>query len=291
MSSAYDRYFVPVYPPSMTKIHNQKLTPPLYPPPPPSIYPLSPPHPQVSSIMGTEGDATPFIELLTVDSISTVLKECGYQKHGNECLYNGHTGRPLQSLIFLGPTFYQRLKHLVDDKIHARARGPVTMLTRQPMEGRAREGGLRMGEMERDCLISHGAANFLRDRLYSNSDPYRVHVCDECGACVTPPPALLNSTIPSLNAHITNSPPRLPFIPPPPPLPPQHIRHDRHRQPSETDLRLPLLRQQDQFQPGAHTLRRQATFPGTHEYVYLATHLRGPQRRGRLRRPAVRVRG
>lgn len=123
---------------------------------------------KVSSILGNEGDATPFMESLTVDSISSVLKEFGYQKHGNECMYNGHTGRPLSSLIFLGPTFYQRLKHLVDDKIHARARGPVTMLTRQPMEGRAREGGLRMGEMERDCLISHGAANFLRDRLYSN---------------------------------------------------------------------------------------------------------------------------
>jgi len=123
---------------------------------------------KVSSILGNEGDATPFMELLTVDSISGVLRDFGYQKHGNECMYNGHTGRPLTSLIFLGPTFYQRLKHLVDDKVHARARGPVTMLTRQPMEGRAREGGLRMGEMERDCLISHGAANFLRDRLYSN---------------------------------------------------------------------------------------------------------------------------
>jgi DNA-directed RNA polymerase II subunit RPB2 len=103
-----------------------------------------------------------------VENISAYLKALGYQKHGNECMYNGHTGRPLTSLIFLGPTFYQRLKHLVDDKIHARARGPVTMLTRQPMEGRQREGGLRMGEMERDCLISHGAANFLRDRLYAN---------------------------------------------------------------------------------------------------------------------------
>jgi len=136
---------------------------------------------KVSSLMGTEGDATPFMEALTVELISVELKKLGYQRHGNECMYNGHTGRPLESLIFLGPTFYQRLKHLVDDKIHARARGPVTMLTRQPLEGRAREGGLRMGEMERDCLISHGAANFLRDRLYANSDPYRMHVCDECG--------------------------------------------------------------------------------------------------------------
>eukprot|EP01038_Epipyxis_sp_PR26KG_P008520 gene8520-11517_t len=136
---------------------------------------------KVSSLLGDEGDATPFMEDLTVESISKCLSDQGYQKHGNECMYNGHTGRPLESLIFFGPTFYQRLKHLVDDKIHARARGPVTMLTRQPLEGRARSGGLRMGEMERDCLISHGAANFLRDRLYANSDPYRVHVCDECG--------------------------------------------------------------------------------------------------------------
>jgi DNA-directed RNA polymerase II subunit RPB2 len=136
---------------------------------------------KVASLLGEEGDATPFMDDVSVEFISNVMHNFGYQRHGNECLYNGHTGRPLESLIFIGPTFYQRLKHLVDDKIHARARGPVTMLTRQPMEGRAREGGLRMGEMERDCLISHGAANFLRDRLFANSDPYRVHVCDNCG--------------------------------------------------------------------------------------------------------------
>lgn len=136
---------------------------------------------KVGSLLGEEGDATPFMDGLSVEDISRHLKEAMYQKHGNECMYNGHTGRPLDSLIFLGPTFYQRLKHLVDDKVHARSRGPVTMLTRQPTEGRGRDGGLRMGEMERDCLVSHGAANFLRDRLYANSDPYRVHVCDECG--------------------------------------------------------------------------------------------------------------
>jgi DNA-directed RNA polymerase II subunit RPB2 len=136
---------------------------------------------KVATLLGQEGDATPFMDDVNVEIISKELSKLGYQRHGNECLYNGHTGRPMDTLIFIGPTFYQRLKHMVDDKIHARSRGPVQMLTRQPLEGRAREGGLRMGEMERDCLISHGAANFLRDRLYANSDPYRVHVCDECG--------------------------------------------------------------------------------------------------------------
>ncbi|CAM9151953.1 unnamed protein product [Chrysoparadoxa australica] len=131
-------------------------------------------------IVGEEGDATPFTDV-TVADISSRLHQVGYQKHGNEVLYSGHTGRPLQAKVFIGPTFYQRLKHMVDDKIHSRSRGKVTMLTRQPMEGRAQGGGLRMGEMERDCLISHGCANFLRDRLFSNSDAYRVHVCDRCG--------------------------------------------------------------------------------------------------------------
>eukprot|EP00936_MAST-01D_sp_MAST-1D-sp1_P001586 g1586.t1 len=135
---------------------------------------------KVSSLTGDEGDATPFTNH-TVKDVSTALHNLGYQKHGNEVMYSGHTGRPLEAKIFLGPTFYQRLKHMVDDKIHSRARGPVTMLTRQPMEGRGREGGLRMGEMERDCLVSHGAANFLRDRFFVNSDAYRMHVCNNCG--------------------------------------------------------------------------------------------------------------
>jgi len=135
---------------------------------------------KVSATTGDEGDATPFTDV-NVENISKALHACGYQRRGNEVMYNGHTGRMMTAHIFLGPTYYQRLKHMVDDKIHSRARGPVQILTRQPVEGRARDGGLRFGEMERDCMISHGAAQFLKDRLYDQSDAYRIHVCDICG--------------------------------------------------------------------------------------------------------------
>jgi DNA-directed RNA polymerase II subunit RPB2 len=135
---------------------------------------------KVVVFQGCEGDATPFTDV-TVEDISTRLHAMGYQKHGNEAMYQGHTGRPLNARVFIGPTFYQRLKHLVDDKVHSRARGPVAMLTRQPLEGRSRDGGLRMGEMERDCLITHGCANFIRDRFFVNSDQYRIHICERCG--------------------------------------------------------------------------------------------------------------
>ena len=135
---------------------------------------------KVAALRGLEGDATPFTDV-TVDSISEDLHKLGYQKYGNETVFNGFTGRKIDMLIFFGPTYYQRLKHMVDDKIFSRARGPVQILTRQPTEGRARSGGLRFGEMERDCMISHGAALFLKERLVDVSDKYRVHVCEDCG--------------------------------------------------------------------------------------------------------------
>jgi len=136
---------------------------------------------KVSATTGDEGDATPFQPDVTVEEISKALHRCGYQLRGNEVLYNGHTGRKMEAQIFIGPTYYQRLKHMVDDKIHSRARGPLQILTRQPVEGRSRDGGLRFGEMERDCMISHGASQFLKERLFDQSDAYKVHVCDICG--------------------------------------------------------------------------------------------------------------
>lgn len=135
---------------------------------------------KVSSITGHEGDATPFTDI-TVSDISELLQFAGYQRRGFELMYNGHTGRKLNAQVFLGPTYYQRLRHMVDDKIHARARGPIQPLTKQPVEGRARDGGLRFGEMERDCMISHGASAFLKERLFEVSDAFRVHICDICG--------------------------------------------------------------------------------------------------------------
>ncbi|KAI4840383.1 DNA-directed RNA polymerase II subunit RPB2 [Plasmodium brasilianum] len=137
---------------------------------------------KVAAIEGSEGDATPFSKI-TVQEISNKLHKLGYEKYGNDILYNGHNGKMLKSKIFIGPTYYQRLKHMVEDKIHARSRGPLTMITRQPTEGRSRDGGLRFGEMERDCMISHGSAKMLKERLFEESDAYRVHVCDNCGLC------------------------------------------------------------------------------------------------------------
>jgi DNA-directed RNA polymerase II subunit RPB2 len=109
---------------------------------------------KVGTLMGREGDATPF-EPTTVEAVSKILKDFGYQSRGLEVMYHGHTGKKLQAQVYLGPTYYQRLKHMVEDKIHARARGPVQILTRQPVEGRSRDGGLRFGEMEVRAISSH----------------------------------------------------------------------------------------------------------------------------------------
>jgi len=135
---------------------------------------------KVSALEFVEGDGTPF-EDLNMELIETKLKEHGYDSHGYEELYNGMTGEKIKVKIFFGPTYYQRLKHMVQDKLHSRPRGPRTLLTRQPPEGRIRDGGLRLGEMERDALIGHGIAKFLHEKTMYDSDAYATYICDICG--------------------------------------------------------------------------------------------------------------
>ena len=130
--------------------------------------------------LGMFGDGTSFGNL-DVQTITEELQKLNYEGYGNEILYNGLTGEQLETSIFIGPVFYQRLKHMVNDKVHSRATGPMVNLTHQPAEGRSRAGGLRVGEMERDVIISHGATRFCKERLFDVSDKYTVNVCKKCG--------------------------------------------------------------------------------------------------------------
>jgi DNA-directed RNA polymerase II subunit RPB2 len=131
--------------------------------------------------LGSLGDGSPF-NTTTVADLSRVLRDnLGMEPHGNEILYNGHTGRQMETSVFVGPCFYQRLRHCSADKLHSRASGPLVMLTRQPAEGRAREGGLRFGEMERDCVAAHGITEFTKERFMECSDAFRCWSCRDCG--------------------------------------------------------------------------------------------------------------
>lgn len=130
--------------------------------------------------LGLFGDGTPFTDM-DVPTICEMLLKAGSEAYGNKLLYDPHTGEQVGCSVFMGPVFYQRLKHMVVDKAHSRSIGPMVNLTRQPAEGRCRDGGHRFGEMERDCMISHGASRFTRERMYDASDKYQVHVCRKCG--------------------------------------------------------------------------------------------------------------
>ena len=136
---------------------------------------------KVGCEVGALGDGTPFGNC-SVDGLASLLRDdLGMEPYGNEILYNGFTGRQMETNIFVGPVFYQRLRHCSADKMHSRASGPLVMLTRQPAEGRAREGGLRFGEMERDCVAAHGMSEFTKERLMECSDAFRCYSCKDCG--------------------------------------------------------------------------------------------------------------
>ncbi len=137
---------------------------------------------KVCANIGTFGDCTAYnTGSNNMELYQNALKNMNFESNGNDILYNGMTGEQIQSEIFIGPTYYMRLKHMVKDKINYRARGPIMSLTKQPVKGRANDGGLRIGEMERDAVIAHGAASFLKESLLDRGDKYSIAICNSTG--------------------------------------------------------------------------------------------------------------
>ena len=131
---------------------------------------------------GKPFDGTAFESEDWLEELIKIARDLGLNYYGEKTLFDGKTGKMLKTHVLMGPVYYQRLKHLARDKLHARARGKVTLLTMQPTEGKARGGGLRLGEMERDALLGQGVAQFLRERFVECSDGVDVYVCRKCGS-------------------------------------------------------------------------------------------------------------
>ena len=138
---------------------------------------------KVCCYAGTQADGTAFEEP-EMERYYDELHKMGFHPHGDELMYNGYTGEQMRTAIFVGPTFYMRLKHMVADKINYRARGKVDQLTRQPTHGRAKGGGLRIGEMETNAILGHGIQSFASESMMERADAHRVHVDSETGDTV-----------------------------------------------------------------------------------------------------------
>ena len=139
---------------------------------------------KVCALYGAYGDCTPFINKGPKHKeYGEMLVKQGFHSSGTEFLMNGMTGEQLETNIYIGPTYYLRLKHMVKDKINHRSRGPRNQLTRQTVGGRANDGGLRIGEMDRDCLVAHGLSHFVKDSMLERGDKYYMAICNKSG-CV-----------------------------------------------------------------------------------------------------------
>merc|ERR1719188_1508534 len=145
------------------------------------------------AVHGAVHDATPFKfgeekghDVDAIDFFARQLETAGYNYYGTETMYSGTDGVPMKADIFFGIIHYQRLRHMVSDKFQVRSVGTVDQVTRQPIKGRRRGGGVRFGEMERDSLLSHGTMFLLQDRLFHGSDKTRVKICTSCGSLLSP---------------------------------------------------------------------------------------------------------